>query len=120
MLHAAIENRRGRATKAQQRRRIMVVYKMLKQSESRPSIVRYAAAAWNVRTRQIDTYMAGARAQLQTELEIDTAEQWALAIERLNLLFGMAFEARAYGAALKAQQAINQLCGLYPSDKARR
>jgi hypothetical protein len=117
MLQAAIENRRGRATKAKQARRVMAVYSMLEQSTPRPLILDYARSAWRISTRQTDTYIAAASALYSTRADRDMSYYFAQALERLNTVFNDAFEAGDYRAALSAQQQINQLCGLYP--KAR-
>lgn len=115
MLQAAIENRRPRATKAKQARRVMTVYSMLECNTPRPLILDYARSAWRISTRQTDTYIAAASAIYRGECERDAAFYFAQALERLNDVFNDAFEAGDYRAALKAQQQINRLCGLYAS-----
>jgi glycyl-tRNA synthetase beta subunit len=115
MLQAAIGNRRGRATKAKQARRVMAVYSMLEHGTPRPIILDYARSAWRISTRQTDTYIAAASAIHTDRFERDAAFYFAQALERLNDVFNEAFEAGNYSAALKAQQQINRLCGLYAS-----
>lgn len=115
MFQAAIENRRGRATKAKQARRVMAVYSMLEHGTPRPLILDYARSAWRISTRQTDTYIAAACAIHSDRADREMSYQFAQAVERLNRLFRLSCEAGKYRVAIRAQQELNRLFGLYAS-----
>lgn len=113
MLQAARDTPRARATKAKQRRRVMAVYSLIERNTPRAAIIDYAAATWHISTRQTDTYIAAASAIHRDAADRDADYYFAQALERLNRLFRLSFEAGDYRAALRAQQQINRLFGLY-------
>ena len=97
---AAIDSPRNRATKALQRRRVMASCLTKQITLLYPRLCRF-------------NYRAAACEVFSAQMHKDQAYYFAQALERLNTLFCEAFEASNYRAAVKAQQELNRLFGLY-------
>ena len=72
-----------KSTKLEIEERVNTVYQLLIKAHSRFQILQYAAAEWDLSSRQADEYIARARLLIQKDSEIERPEWLAAAIARL-------------------------------------
>lgn len=93
--------------------RVESVYKMILKGKTRAQILRNAAENWGVAERQGEEYLSRARALMLEDFTKERQEHLALAVERMNMVFGVSFDASDYQGAISAQREINKIIGLY-------
>ena len=103
----------AKATRAQQEQRINELIPLLVQGVGRRDIVQYATKKWGCNSRQVDTYMARARAVLMEMLDDQRASALAEHIEARRLIRKAAFAAGDYRLALEVMRDEAKLWGLY-------
>lgn len=100
--------------------RVGQILDLLIRGASRGDIMQHAAKhQWGIRTRQIDSYIAAARAELRTYENVDRSEQLGVARKRLELLFAASIRDKDFKTALSVQREINLLESLYAPPAAR-
>lgn len=107
----------AKSTDAEMERRVTEVHRLLLTGSTRAEIVRYAANAWLVESRIVDTYIARARRLIRAQANIDRASELGQARSRLNLLFSEAYFVGDLRTALAVQKELNALGGLYPPEE---
>lgn len=107
-----------RVTKAEKKRRVNDVYKMLLVGCSRAEILQLATnQGWGVSDRQVDTYIKDARKKFTDVLDEDVTQYRAEALTRLHYLLQKAFQIQDYKTALAVQKEINSVLGLEAAKK---
>lgn len=92
--------------------RVLEIIEMLINGKSRISIVHYGSTNWSVGERQIDKYIAKARAIIQDEVVKNLEYDYAKAIKRYENLYQHALEEKDYRLALSVNKEITSLQGL--------
>lgn len=93
--------------------RVSFVKRLLLQSKDRPEILHICSLKWGVSTRQIMTYMAKARREIQKEFHRRDALSITWHIKARQNIIDKCIEANQPHAALSALQDIAKLQGLY-------
>lgn len=91
-----------KSTKLEIEERVNTVYQLLIKSYSRFQILQYAAAEWDLSSRQADEYIARARLLIQKDSEIERPQWLAAAIARLAEYEKEAGSDRQIAVAIKA------------------
>lgn len=107
----------AKSTKAETKRRIKAVSKLLLNGASRADILQYAIESWNISEPQTDKYIASANKGFAQSAVFSSDEQIGIAINRLNRLYMYHLENKDYRDALTVQKEINKLFGLYAPEK---
>lgn len=105
--------RKQQVTKAELKRRVNVVYKLLASAARREDILSNAdKLGWGVNERQIDSYIKKAREQMAKDSEPERAELIAQADAELRNIQAAARTTGDHNNAIKARVARNKLLGL--------
>lgn len=68
-----------------------------------------ARAGWDVGTAELLELQQAAREQLEADAKVDARTQRAVAVGRLNFLYGRACSIQDYKAAVQIQRELNRL-----------
>lgn len=98
---------------AEVERRITAVYDMIVQGKRRGSIVRFGTEKWGIGERQIEKYIARARAIMVADLEVERDKLLGQAIAQRNDLYRRSHEKEKYWHCLEIAKDREQLLGLY-------
>ena len=100
--------------------RIAAIETLILKGTSRAAIIQYATKEkWDVSDRQVDAYIKRAKANIKRRIDKNRDYQYALAIQRLNMLLQASFTIQDYKACLAVQKELNALLGLYPATEIK-
>lgn len=102
----------AKSTKAAKEFRVNTVYKMLTDGKSRTDILQFAAAEWDIATRQADQYIADARERLKQDCTISRQEFLAEAIVGLRSIREKAERKGQYQVAVNSMRLMTELVGI--------
>jgi hypothetical protein len=97
--------------------RVETVMEMILKGLSRAEIVRNSAKLWNIKSRQSDELISRAKQIIQEQSNKNIEENFAIAMNRYNMLFQKNFAVQDYSECRQVQQAINKLLGLDAPEK---
>ncbi len=103
----------SKGTRAQIARRVTQVFKLLILGKTRAFIVQFCADQWEIEERQADEYIARANDMIEAQAARTREDHMKIALQRLDAVFGEAFEAGEFKDALGAQHQVNKIIGLY-------
>jgi len=103
----------AKATNAETQQRIQQVYRQLLAGSSRAQIIMQFAAKWEVKNRQIDTYIRRATDMMVVDSEFHRKAEFGKALARLNLQYRTCLKDKDQKTLLAVQKEINALLSLY-------
>ena len=106
-----------KATVAQAKDRLYVVYSMLLDSYDRPTIIQYASKTWGIGDRQVDDYIQKANVMIEMDYKEKRYQKLRRSIAKRYKLKQRAVKKGDYHLAHEIQKDIDKLEGLYPSEK---
>lgn len=106
-----------KSTKAEVDTRVALVAEMILSGYIYTEIVRYGTKEWNVKSRQIDSYVSKATEEISKSAEKHHNKQFQIAVNRLTKLYRKTIEAKKYTISLECQREISKLFGLYAPKK---
>ena len=109
-----------KATQAEKERRVTQVVEMICAGASRKQIMQLATSpeddatlpGWGIKPRQVDHYIAEARARIREEARYNRREIIGLAIRRHEDLYQKAYRGQDWATCLKILRSLNELLGL--------
>lgn len=106
-----------RATKKSKHLRVVQVESMLIDGWRPSEITQALTKQWGITTRQIEKYIAQVKNQWARTVTEDSTEAKAKYIERLEKLYRLSVEDKQYGTAIKIQDVLNKMYGLYEAKR---
>lgn len=106
-----------KSTKAEVKRRIRAISKLLLNGASRADILQYAIELWSISEAMVDKYIAKANEGFKQSAAFNNDAEVGKAINRLNRLYMAHIENKDYREALAVQKELNKLLGLYAPEK---
>ena len=101
-----------KATNAEIEQRVNEIYTLLLQSEPREKIVQDRSKKWGITHRQVDGYIAKAKARMSEDLEQDRQEHLNTAIAQRKDLYRQAYKAKKWFTCLQIADSRDKLLGL--------
>jgi|TARA_Y100000361_G_scaffold148581_1_gene161615 hypothetical protein len=92
----------GKSTNIQIDERILTVYKLLLEGNSRTQILQYGSETWDISERQVETYIARARDHQRLDAELERPEWLHESLCALKDIQRKATNKSQYSTALKA------------------
>lgn len=105
-----------KASVAETQERINFTFDLLVGGAKRANVIKQFSEKhpeWNLQPRQIDNYIAKAKAEIEKRQDTRRSYEYSMALVRAENIYARAMSAHDYRAALSAQDQINRITDIY-------